>query len=166
VTATRIGNLSKPATINYSTADGSATNMNDYVGSSGTLQFAAGETFKQFQIGIVDDANVEATKTFTVVLNLPGGGVFQGSPSSTTISILDDDRPLLLTDDATGRAIALSSISMLGEPFTPGGMHNLAGDQRTRILLFASGIDDNSLSLFSAKAEGPNNQVFGIGSPK
>jgi uncharacterized repeat protein (TIGR01451 family) len=162
VTATRIGNLSKPASINYSTADGSATNINDYVGSSGTLQFAAGETFKQFQIGIVDDASVEATKTFNVVLSLPGGGVFEGAPSTTTISILDDDRPLLFTDVATGRAIALSSISMLGEPFTPGGMHNLAGDQRTRILLFASGIDDNSLSLFSAKAEGPNNLVYAL----
>jgi hypothetical protein len=95
-------------------------------------------------------------------LSLPGGGAIQGSPFLTTISILDDDRPLLLADDATGRAIALSSISMLGEPFTPGGMHNLAGDQRTRILLFASGIDDNSLSLFSAKAEGPNNLVYAL----
>jgi hypothetical protein len=51
---------------------------------------------------------------------------------------------------------------MLGEPFTLDGMHNLASDQRTRILLFASGIDDNSLSLFTAMAEGPNNQVYAL----
>ena len=41
-------------------------------------------------------------------------------------------------------------------------MHNLAGEQRTQILLFASGIYDNSLSLFSAKAEGPSNLVYAL----
>jgi len=162
VTATRIGNTSKPATINYATVEGSAKNISDYIDSSGTIQFAAGESSRQFQIGIVDDAYVEVTKTFTIVLSQPGGGAVQGTPFTTTISILDDDRPMLFTNDTTGRALALSSVSMLGEPFSLGGMHNLAADQRTRILLFASGIDDSSLSLFTAKAEGPNNQVYAL----
>ena len=84
----------------------------------------------------------------------------QGSPFTTTISILDDDRPQLFADDTTGRAIALSSVSMLGEPFHLTDIHNLGTDQRTRIMLFLSGIDDESVSLFSAKAEGPNNHVY------
>ena len=160
MTATRIGNSSQPATINYATSDGTAKNTTDYVGSSGTLQFAAGETLKQFQIAIVDDALVETTKSFGVVLSLPGGGVIQGSPFTTTISILDDDRPMLSVDDTTGRAIALTSVSMLREPFHLSDSHNLSTDQRTRVILFLSGIDDDTLSLFSAKAEGPNNHVY------
>jgi len=160
VTATRVGNTTKSATINYATIDGTAKNITEYVGSSGTLQFAPGETFKQFQIGIVDDTDVEATKTFSIVLSQPGGGVVQGSPFTTTISILDDDRPQLFADDTTGRAIALSSVSMLREPFHLTDIHSLGTDQRTRIMLFLTGIDDESLSLFSAKAEGPNNHVY------
>jgi uncharacterized repeat protein (TIGR01451 family) len=160
VTATRIGNTTKSATINYATIDGTAKNITEYVGSSGTLQFAPGETFKQFQIGIVDDTDVEATKTFSIVLSQPGSGVMQGSPFTTTISILDDDRPQLFADDTSGRAIALSSVSMLREPFHLTDIHNLGTDQRTRIMLFLSGIDDESLSLFSAKAEGSNNHVY------
>src|SRR6185295_9727008 len=153
VTATRNGNTSKAASINYTTSDGTAKNVTDYVGSSGTLQFAPGETFKQFQIAIVDDAYVEPTKTFTIVLSQPVAGVIQGSPFVTTISILDDDRPLSFSDDTTGRAIALTSVSMLPEPFTLLDSHNLSTDQRTRIMFFASGIVDNNLTFISASAE-------------
>jgi hypothetical protein len=160
LTATRIGNATKPATVNYATVDVTARNATDYIGASGTLQFAPGETFKQFQIGIVDDSLVETTKDFKVVLSLPTGGVIQGSPFTANIDILDDDRPLLLADENTGRAIALSSVSNLAEPFTLLDTHNLSTDQRTRIMLFTSGTTDNDLALFSATAIGPNNRVY------
>jgi len=160
VTASRIGNNSQPATVHYATLDGTAKNLSDYVGSSGTIQFAPGETVKQLQIAILDDTYVEATKSFTIVLNQPAIGVTPGSPFTTTITVLDDDRPALFADDTEGRAIALSSVTMLSEPFHLSDIHNLGTDQRTRIMLFISGIDDNSLSLFSAKAEGPNNHVY------
>jgi uncharacterized repeat protein (TIGR01451 family) len=157
---TRIGNTTQAATVHYATIDGTAQDLKDYVGSSGTIQFAPGETVKQFQVAIVDDAYVEDTKSFSIVLSQPGAGVTQGSPFTTTIKVLDDDRPVLFTDDTTGRAISLSSISMLREPFSLFDTHNLGPDQRTRIVVFASGIDDDRLSLFSATAEGPNNQTY------
>ena len=160
VAATRIGNISQATTVHYATIDGTAKNLSDYIASSGTIQFAPGETVKQFQVAIVDDAYVEETKSFSIVLSQPGVGVVQGSPFTTTISILDDDRPLSFTDNITGRAIALSSVSMLREPFNLLDVHNLGADHRTRLLLFVSGIDDQTLSLFSAKAEGPNNHVY------
>jgi uncharacterized repeat protein (TIGR01451 family) len=160
VAVTRIGNLSNPTTINYATVDGTAKNSSDYVGSSGTLQFAAGETVKQLQFPLINDAYVEATESFSIVLSLPGVGVMQGSPFTANITVLDDDRPLISTTENTPRAIALSSISMLPEPFHLTDTHNLAIDQRTRIVIFVSGIDDDSLSPISAKAEGSNNHVY------
>jgi aldose sugar dehydrogenase len=159
VAVTRIGNLSNATTINYATVDGTAKNSDDYVSISGTLQFAPGETIRQLQIPLIDDDDVEATENFSLVLSVPGAGVMQGSPFTTDVTVLDDDRPLVSTNE-TGRAIALNSVTMLQEPFTLLDTHNLSKDQRTRVMLFASGIEDESLSLITAKAEGPNNHIY------
>jgi hypothetical protein len=50
-------------------------------------------------------------------LSPPGNGALEGSPFTSTNSILDNDKPLILTDETTGRAAALDSVWMLREPF-------------------------------------------------
>jgi hypothetical protein len=106
VTITRTGvDLTFPASVNYATSDNSgANNCNvitgfassrcDYIATSGTLNFAAGESSKNILIPIVDDAYVEGPETFTVTLSAAGGNnVTLGTPSTITITIVDNDLP-------------------------------------------------------------------------
>ena len=141
VNVTRIGNTSNAATINYATSNGTATQPADYTSSSGSLQFAAGETVKSFVVPIVDDETIEHPESIKVVLSSSAAGVMEGSPFTSTITILDDDKPLIVTEETTGRAVALDSVTLMGEPFPLTTTHNLSSDQRTRVVLFASGID-------------------------
>ena len=141
VNVTRIGNTTNPVTINYATSNGTATQPADYSNSSGALQFAAGETVKSFVVPIIDDATIEHPEIINLVLSSSLGGVMEGSPFTSTVTILDDDKPLIVTEESTGRAVALDSVTLLGEPFPLTTIHNLSLDQRTRIVLFATGID-------------------------
>jgi hypothetical protein len=144
VTVTRTGNTSNAVTINYATSNGTATSPTDYTNASGSLQFAAGETIKTFVLPIIDDGLVERTETINVVLSSPGAGAFEGSPFTSTITILDDDKPLLLLEENTSRAAVLDSVLLMRDPFPLGNIHNLSLDQRTRIMLFTTGIELNS----------------------
>jgi uncharacterized repeat protein (TIGR01451 family) len=141
VSVTRSGNTANASTINYATTNGSATQPNDYTTTSGSLQFAAGETVKTFVVPIIDDALVEGNETINVVLSAPGSGAVEGTPFTSTILILDDDKPLILADELTARAVALDSVTMLREPFSLRNIFNFSSDQRTRIMFFATGID-------------------------
>jgi uncharacterized repeat protein (TIGR01451 family) len=141
VSVTRSGNTTLPTTINYATSNGSAKQPDDYSSTSGSLQFAAGETVKTFIVPINDDALVEGNETINVVLSSPGGGAVEGSPFTSTIVILDDDKPRILTDELTLRAVALDSVTMVREPFSLRNIFNFSSDERTRLMLFATGID-------------------------
>src|SRR5215472_12529230 len=48
ITVNRLGDASAQATVDYSTADMTATERSDYITALGTLHFAAGETSKSF----------------------------------------------------------------------------------------------------------------------
>lgn len=87
----RIGNTSAPITVNYLSTDGSANSRTDYTTSSGTIQFATGETLKTFSVPVIDDIYVEGNEVLTVSLSSPGAGSFLGSPASVPITIFDND---------------------------------------------------------------------------
>jgi len=144
VSVTRTGNTSNAVTINYATNNGTAEKPSDYTNASGSLQFAAGETQKSFVVPIVDDALVERTETINVVLSGPGVGALEGSPFTSTISILDDDKPLIALDETTSRAVALDSVLLKRDPFPLANIHNFSLDQRTRITVFVTGIELSS----------------------
>ncbi|HET6979090.1 MAG TPA: PQQ-dependent sugar dehydrogenase [Pyrinomonadaceae bacterium] len=141
VNVTRFGNTANSVAINYTTNNGTALAPGDYISSSGTLQFAAGETVKSFVVPIVNDQTIEHPESINVVLSSSVGGVMEGSPFASTITIIDDDKPLIVTEENTGRAVALDSVTHLGEPFPLTTIHNFSGDLRTRVVLFAYGLD-------------------------
>jgi hypothetical protein len=141
VTVTRSGNVLNAVAINYATSNGIATQPGDYTSSSGSLQFAAGETVKSFVVPIINDETIEPPETINLVLSSPTAGAIEGSPFTSTITILDDDKPLIMTEEDTGRAVALDSVTLMGEPFPLTSIHNFSLDQRTRVVVFASGID-------------------------
>lgn len=100
VTVTLQGPTVAPVTVDYATADGTATagvacQAADYTASSNTLTFAAtGNTVtpstQTFTIPIIDCSVAEASETFTVALsNVTGAAVL--TDANATITITDDD---------------------------------------------------------------------------
>ncbi|MFT2092936.1 PQQ-binding-like beta-propeller repeat protein [Paraglaciecola sp. 2405UD69-4] len=61
----------------------------------GTVIFADGETSKTLTIPIVDDSTSESLETFSIELNNVSGAVL-GEVISTTVSIIDNDEPVIL----------------------------------------------------------------------
>ncbi len=86
---------STQATIDYATADDTATAGSDYTAASGTLTFFPGQTSASFSVTVFGDLDVEPTETFNV--NLSNVGVV-GPEAAPTIAdsqgvgtIINDD---------------------------------------------------------------------------
>jgi Tol biopolymer transport system component len=91
VTVTRSGNTAEAATVQYESADGTASEKSDYSIAFGILSFAAGETSKSFPILVTDDAFIENPETLSLSLHdLTGNAILKGS-GDTVVSIVDND---------------------------------------------------------------------------
>jgi hypothetical protein len=78
-------------TVNYATANGTATAGSDYQAKSGSVTFAPGETIKTITIVVNGDKAKESNETFFVDLFGPSSNAFINT-SRGTGTILDDDR--------------------------------------------------------------------------
>jgi hypothetical protein len=82
---------SRIVSVNFSTADGTATRAdNDYLRNSGTLKFAPGETTKTITVLVNGDTKIEATERFFVNLSRARNAVIAGRQGVGTI-LNDDD---------------------------------------------------------------------------
>ncbi|MBI5730269.1 MAG: DUF11 domain-containing protein, partial [Ignavibacteriales bacterium] len=87
-----------PISVNYSTANGSATSGSDYVSVSGTLQFNTGEIEKPVNVFVNGDLMFEANETFFINLsNSIGAAIGDGQGIGTIIN--DDGSPSLSIND-------------------------------------------------------------------
>ena len=92
VTVQRTGGTSGAVSVHYASADGTATGDSDYSPVSGTLSWGAGDgASKSFQVPILDDGDAEGNETVSLALSAPTGGATLGTPSTQTLTILDDD---------------------------------------------------------------------------
>jgi hypothetical protein len=92
IVVTRTGDLSAPATVDYSVTGGSAFERADYTTALGRLRFAAGETQKTFDILLTDDATQELNETVELLIwNAQGGGAAVGTLDRATLVIQDND---------------------------------------------------------------------------
>lgn len=66
-------------TVDFATANGSATAPADYGATSGTVTFAPGEVAKQIIVSIVGETVVETNETFSVNLSNPTNATISGS---------------------------------------------------------------------------------------
>jgi chitinase len=94
-------NVSEPhsnaVTVDYSTANGTATSGLDYKAVAGTLTFAKNEMSKTILVPVTGDRLVESTETFFVNLkNAKGGAKIANSQAAVTI--LDDERSISIND--------------------------------------------------------------------
>ena len=92
-------------TVNYATADGTATAGEDYTATSGTLTFAPGETEKTVSVAIIDDEVEDSGEAFRLVLGSPTNAVLADSEATGTIHTeAMDDYP---ADTATTGMVAV-----------------------------------------------------------
>ena len=71
-------------TVDYATADGTATAGEDYTAVHGTLIFAPGETEKTIRVTVLDDAHDEGSETLRLSLsNAPGAQIADGTATGT-----------------------------------------------------------------------------------
>jgi hypothetical protein len=94
ITIIRSGDTSGAAAVDYTTADGSATQKADFEYAAGTLNFAAGETSKTLTLLVNEDMISEGDETFNVALSNPAG-VTLGTQSTSIVTIVDDVPDLL-----------------------------------------------------------------------
>lgn len=73
-TISKGGTTSGSFSVNYASANGSASAGSDYSAVSGTLTFAPAEASKTISLSTIDDASVEGTETLTVNLSAATGG--------------------------------------------------------------------------------------------
>ncbi|HEV7682926.1 MAG TPA: PA domain-containing protein [Pyrinomonadaceae bacterium] len=90
VLVTRSGDTSAAASVDYISADATASDRSDYLVAIGTLRFAAGETSKTIPVFIVNDSFGEAAETFTINLTNPSGCTL-GSQQTFTVTINSDE---------------------------------------------------------------------------
>ncbi len=88
-TVTRSGNQTLISTVNFATANDTATQPSDYASTSGTLTFAAGETTKTVTVSVNGDTEDEADEKFFVNLSTAVNATISKDRGVGTI--IDDD---------------------------------------------------------------------------
>ena len=96
ITVTRTGVTTGVAMVDVETISGTASERSDFNPVFRTITFAAGETSKTVNVPLIDDAFNEGDETFNVTLGNATGAVL-GSPSSATVTILDNETSSAVT---------------------------------------------------------------------
>ncbi len=128
-------------TVNYATADGTATAGSDYVARSGTLTFAPGVTAQGVAVTVNGDTAVEPNETFSV--GLSGASNATIARATGTGTILNDDAVVTISPASLPAATAGSAYSqtLTASGGTPGYTFVVsAGALPAGLTLSASGV--------------------------
>ena len=93
ITVVRTGGKDVGVTVDYATADGTATAGVDYTAASGTLTFGPGVTSQTFTVRTARDKSTsETAESVTLTLRNPEGGAVLGTPSAATLTVNESRR--------------------------------------------------------------------------
>lgn len=79
----------EPVTVDYFSADGTASERSDYIAASGTLQFNFGESNKTFKVLINNNGYVTGPRTVNLILENASGDATLGSTRTAVLQIND-----------------------------------------------------------------------------
>jgi endonuclease G len=170
ITVNRTGSSVGAVSVNFASANGTATGavscatIVDYLGTSGTLSWADGESgSKTFAVAICNDSLNEEDETITLALSNPTGGATLGTPTATTLTVVNDDAPMLLIEENTQHAVALDAVTQTRDPFSLTNPFNMSTDQRRRISLFVwrlGLLPGDTASVVTVRAEDDQGRVY------
>ena len=89
---------SKTVTVDWATADETATQGADYAETTGTLTFDALETEQTITVPLLDDALDETDETFAIALSNPSNATLDDAEATGTITDNDDTPALTIAD--------------------------------------------------------------------
>ena len=120
-------------TVDYATADETATAGADYTATSGTLTFLAGETAKTVPVPVIDDVIDEGSETLTLTLANPSGGNAWIADATATGTIRNSDDMPQAWLARFGRTVAEQIVDAVQDrlqgPPAPGVRVTLAGER-------------------------------------
>jgi glucose/arabinose dehydrogenase len=125
-------------TVNYATANNTAIANTDYLAASGTVTFTPGQTSRPLNIIVNGDTALEPNETFNV--NLSGATNATIADNQGVGTIVNDDDPVLATEENSQRAIAFDSLFFIPEPIAIPNLDFLGTDRQTRVVLFATNL--------------------------
>jgi uncharacterized delta-60 repeat protein len=111
----RTGYTNSVMSVDYATADGTATNGLDYVAQSGTLLFTNGVTNLSFTVPVVNHTGVQPSKTVQLSLLNVTNAVL-ASPTNATLTILDSTNTVItfaLATNTVAENAGFASLSVL-----------------------------------------------------
>ncbi|MEI6332392.1 MAG: Calx-beta domain-containing protein, partial [Pseudanabaena sp. ELA645] len=139
---------SQTITVNYTTANGTATAGSDYTSTSGTITFNAGITSQVINIPILNDSINEANETFTLTLSSPTNANL-GVTTTATTTITDT----LSTSVTTTLPTNVENLTLTGTAAINGtgnaGNNVITGNSANNTL---SGLDGNDTYAFVANS--------------
>ncbi len=113
LTVSRTGGGVGAASVNYATSNGTAVAGQDYTATSGTLNFAIGETSKPITVPVTNDTAFELGESFSVTLSVPSVGATIGA--ATALVALTSNDPF------APNAVTFAAL------VNPGGVHAESG---------------------------------------
>ena len=123
LTVTRSGGSSGAASVNYATANGTASAGTDYTATSGDFTWADGNSdTKTITVPISDDSLADGDKYFTVQLSAALGASL-GSTYFTTVTIVDNEIPT----DTTSPTVRITSPTSASTYSTGSSSINISG---------------------------------------
>jgi azurin len=111
LTVVRTGGTNATATVDFATADGSATNAVDYMGTNGTLSFGPGVASRTITVPIINDSIVDGDNSFVVSLSNPSAAAL-GAVTNTTVTILDNDSTFEFSTNAVSVAETAGAVTL------------------------------------------------------
>jgi hypothetical protein len=148
-------------TVNYATADGTASDGSDYVAGSGTLTFNPGQMSKTITVSVNGDRLAEPDEHFFVNLTSPSGAVIADGQGGGTIV---NDEPLVSVtkvsqpEGDSGTTVFSFTVELSAAPtsgsvfvdYATAGISATAGsdyDAATGTLTFAPGVTSQTISV-------------------
>lgn len=142
-----------PIGVSYSTANGTALAGINYTQASGAIQFASGATVASFYVPIIDNYVITGNSLFNVSLSNPTGGASLGSPTKTTVNIIDDDQIASVTLNLS-KGWNLVSLPLV---FQNNSIENIFPEDLRNNIVDIWGWDENAQNFkFYSKTPGDN----------
>ena len=107
---------SRTVTVSYATTDGTATAGSDYMASSGSLTFNAGDTSQTVEVTVLTDSDEEDEETLTMTLSSASQATLADATGTGTIT---NGESTVTQDDPPAEVLVTATFSNI--PATHGG---------------------------------------------